>query len=306
MAKRRISKKQLRARAAKARDKKSRAGTYAYKLSVLRKVVAGFDAKKYDALRLSKPRTDKGRAQRRRDLDKVAAAFRRVKPYVTRPHKFVAPKNKKHFETLRDYSRVPRFRKMRAIPYPSSAKKVSIRFDKKGRPTVKEDGTTTKFFLFPRTPRGRVIVEADGSKRFIDAQQDAVEMLKAMLPEMPEGFYALMTKHQFLISDVGDRDSLVADLQDFHNAYSDAPEFTGMLVGFKYLTDSIDQWMQWKKEMHSKREAEKGARKRQRLAKALKEIIAMDKQLKSGKPLSRGQITRRAKITRRGRDTGRR
>lgn len=300
----RPTKKQLRVRAARKLDKKSRTGSYAYKLSVLRKVVAGFDAKKFDTLRVRQPRTDATRKQRKRDLDKVAAAFRRIKPYVTRPHKFVAPKSKKHFESMRHFARVPRFKKMRAIPYSTAAKKLSIRFNKAGRPTVKEDGLTAQYFLFPRKPRARTVKQKDGSKRFIDIQEDATAMLKAMLPTMPQGFYALMTDQQFLISDVGDRESLLEDLARFYDKYDEPDEegrggenFVTRIIGFKYLTDSIDQYDQWLREMKSKREAERGARKRQRIAKALKEIIAMDKQLKSGKPLSRGQQTRRGRLT---------
>lgn len=306
MAKRRIKKSVLRARAARARDKKSRTGVYAYKLEILRKVRSDFDAKKYDALRASKSRSTAGKQKRKRDLDKVAAAFRRIKPLITRPHKFVQPKNKKNFETLRKFAQVPRFRKMRAIPYSTAAKKLSVRFDRKGRPTILEDGFKAQYFIFPRKPRARTVREADGTKRFIDIQEDAVTMLKAMLPQMPQGFYALMTDQQFLISDVGDRESLAEDLALFYDQYSKAPEFTQRVIGFKFLSDSIDAWEEWRREMQSKREAERGARKRQRLAKALKEIIIMDKQIKAGVPLSRGQVTRRAKLTQRARATGRR
>ena len=58
--------------------------------------------------------------------------------------------------------------------------------------------------------------------------------------------------------------------------------------------------------MSSERGRIRGVRKRQRSAKALKEIIAMDKQLKAGVPLTRGQTTRRAKLSKRARATGRR
>lgn len=310
----RPTKEQLRVRQARKLDKKKPGfGSYTYRLSVVRKLTSAFDAKKYDALKFTRPRTERAKVAKRRALNNFNRVFHRARGFLTQPHKMLAPKNKKHFETLRQYAHVPLFKKMRAVPFLTSSKKVRVYFDREGRPTINEGGLRHKLFLFPRRPKAHKVREKDGTKRFVDIQEDAQNMLRAMLPSMPEGFYALMTNQQFIISEVGDRESLLDDLALFYDKYAEPDDqgrggknFTQRIIGFKYLTNSIDAWQQWKDELRSKRAREKGARTRQRLAKALKEIIAMDKQLKSGKPLSRGQQTRRAKLTKRGRATGRR
>jgi len=293
LARKKPSPAKVRLKRARALDKKKPGfGSYTYRLSVVRQVTAAFDAKKFDTLKFAKPRTAKQKAARRRKLNNFNRTYHRLRLYLEKPHKIVKVKNKKQLDSLRSHLRIPKFKKMRGVPVLSSAKRVTVRFDKKLRPLIREDGIGQKLFLFPHMPRSH-----KRGKKFIDAEADAQRMLDAMLPDMPEGFYALATRHSFLISDVGDRESLKRDLAEFYNSYGRAPEFLKEIVGFKFLTNSIDAWQQWKDELKSQRAAVKGARKRQRLARALKEIIAMDKQLKSGKPLSRGQVSRRAKIT---------
>lgn len=298
MARKKPTLAQLRLKRARQLDKKKPGfGSYTYRLSVVRQISGAFDAKKYDTLKFSRPKTAKQKAAKRRALNNFNRTFHRLRHYVAQPHKVLKFKDKKRLEAMRKYVGAPRIRKLKGIAFPTNSKRVSVRFDKKFRPLIREDGVGQKMFLFPRKPRPHQVREADGSKRFVDAADDAVEMLKAMLPEMPPGFYVFMTRHQFLIADSSEKDSLVQDLRRFYHQYGQEPDFVKTLIGVKFLTDSVQQWKQWKLELFSRREAEKGKRKRQRIARALKEIIAMDKQLKSGKPLSRGQITRRAKIT---------
>lgn len=298
MARKKLSPAKLRLKRARALDKKKPGfGSYTYRLSVVRQITGAFDAKKFDTLKFSKPRTVKARAAKRKALNNFNRTYHRLRRYIAQPHKVVRLKNKKQLEAMRKFVGVPRIRKLKGVPFLTSAKRVSVRFDKKLRPLIREDGVGQKIFLFPRRPRPHMVREPDGTKRFVDVSDDAVEMMKAMLPAMPEGFYVFMTRHQFLIAEASEKNSLLRDLRQFYHQYGDVPDFIKTLVGVKFLTDSVQQWKQWRLELTSRREAEKGKRKRQRLQRALKEIIAMDKQLKKGIPLTRGQVTRRAKIT---------
>jgi len=274
-----------------------RAENYKHKLKILRLALGSFDARRYDTALASKPRSDSARRARKQALDRVSRTYARLKPYVDRGVKFVRVKDPKRFESLRRVVGVVRFKRMRAVPVPTQAKRLTVKFDRTGRPTISEDGVKQKIFLFPHVPRSRVIHERDGSRRLLDAQEDAVSMLKDMLPSMPEGFYILMTRHHFLIPYVAEKDRLEKQIRTLYNKYEGTPELLKIFVGVRYITDSEEEVLRIKKELSSERERLKGARRRARIGARLKEIIAMDKQLKSGKPLSRGQISRRARIT---------
>lgn len=293
MARKKPTLAQVRLKRARALDRKKPGfGSYTYRLSVVRQITSAFDAKKYDTLKFSRPKTAKAKAAKRRALNNFNRTYHRLRRYITQPHKVVKPRNKKQLESLRRHLNIPKFAKMRGVPVLSNAKRVTVRFDKKFRPLIREDGVGQKLFLFPHRPRSH-----KRGRKFIDAEADAQSMLAKMLPDMPDGFYVLMTRHQFLIPESGDRGSLQSILSHVYNSYDGNPEFLKSIVGFKFLTNSVDAWQRWRDEGMSQRAFEKGKRKRQRIMRALKEIIVMDKQLKSGKPLSRGQITRRAKIT---------
>lgn len=273
-----------------------RAANYQLKLKTLRKILGGFDAKKFDALQSKKPASAKGRAARRRDMQKVAKTFQRLRPYVHRNYKLVAPGKRADFDTLRRHVGLTKFKKLRAIPYPTAAKKLSVRFDKQGRPLIREDGLSQKLFLFPHVPRARFVRDANGKRRWIDAQADAKAMLADMLPKMPEGYYVLMSRHHFLIPTGTDRDNLEWQTNKLYSDYEASPEFLSTFYGYRYMTDSYEQWLHLKNAMLSERTRRKEKRRVALAARALKEIIAMDKQLKSGAPLTRGQTTRREKL----------
>lgn len=293
MARKKPSTAQVRLKRARALDRKKPGfGSYTYRLSVVRQITGAFDAKKFDTLKFSRPKTAKAKAAKRKALNNFNRTYHRLRRYVVQPHKVVKPKNKKALDSLRKHLNIPKFAKMRGVPVLSNAKRVTVRFDKKFRPLIREDGVGQKLFLFPHKPRSHTV-----KKKFIDAEADAQRMLARMLPDMPDGFYVLMTRHQFLIPESGDRGSLKNILSHVYNSYDGNPEFLKSIVGFKFLTDSVDAWQQFVNEGRSQREFERGKRRRQRLMKAVKEIVAMDKQLKKGIPLTRGQVTRRAKLT---------
>lgn len=293
-------KKTPRARARRLKD------SYAGKLAALRKLTDEFNAKKWERVKFSRPRTDAGKLARRRALAKVASTYRRAKPYLSKAYKWVRPANKKNLETLRVYAGVPRFKRLRAIPVATQAKRLSVRFGRDGRPNIKEDGVAQRLFLFPTMPRPHTVPGPLGVAKFIDAQDHAVAMLEAMLPEMPQGFYIFYTKHHFLIPETHERDQLVSELRRFYSAYGSSPEFLKLLSGFKWLTDSEEEWFQIKRELSSERERLKGVRKRARLGRALKEVLAMDKILKGGGRLTPTQKKRRGKLSKRVLVKGRR
>jgi hypothetical protein len=272
-----------------------RAAAYQLKLKTLRSILGGFDAKKFSTLQQSKPKTARGQAARRRDMQKVAKTFQRLRPFVHRAHKLVKPGKRVHFDTLKRHVGITNFKKLRAIPYPTHAKKISVRFDKGGRPLVRLDGVGEKMFLFPHVPRARFVKQPDGS-RWIDAQADAQSMLAEMLPHMPEGVYVLMSRHHFLIPTATDRENLEWQTNKLYTDYEASPEFLSTFYGYRYMTDSYESWLHQKAVMVSERSRRKERRRVALVARALKEIIAMDKQLKSGAPLTRGQKTRRAKL----------
>lgn len=270
---------------------------YAHELKTVRRVFKDFDAKKFDAAQVAVGRSPKARKEAAKIRAKVRRRFNAIRPYVNRGVKFLAPKKREHFDRLREAVGVKKFSNMRAIPMPTQAKRVRVRFDRKGRPIISEDGVRNTYFLFPRVPRARQLPGPLGTRRFLDAQDDAVEMLRAMLPTMPPGYYVFLTRHNFLIPQSGDRDRLESMVRELYSSYGNSPEFLKLFVGFRYITDSEEEWFRIKQEMSSERARLKGVRRRQRVGRRLKEIIAMDKQLKSGKPLSRGQISRRARLT---------
>ena len=305
-----MASKNKRVQLKRARAINKRGAAYTYKLATLRKFVGGFDAKKFDALKFSKPRTDAGKKAKRAALSKVSRTFSRFKRFVDTPHKVVRPKNKKQLEALRQFVGVGNFKNLRAVPFATTAKKLRVRFDKHNRPVVSEDGVRNTLYLFPHIPRFHKtkVTEVPGVYKYLDAQDDAIEMTRAMLPEMRDGYYIFLTRHNFLISHIVARDRLEDEVRALYSAYAADPEFLKLFSGFRYLTDSEETYMEVKRELTEARFHRKQVKKRARLAKAYKEIVEMDRQLKSGQPLTRGQTTRReklAKLSKRARATGR-
>jgi hypothetical protein len=138
--------------------------------------------------------------------------------------------------------------------------------------------TETRYFLLPRRPR---------------THDDALEMLQLMLPEMPEGFYSILTG---LLGDTGeptDKGQLLTRTRDYLLAY----ESKGFeLVGFRFMSTTlrgmeiqrerfVDQRRQRQKEINRRKHegwmtpAEKAERKvrQDKLAKKLRRSKAAKK-----------------------------
>jgi hypothetical protein len=236
---------------------------YAEKLAVLRSILAGFDAKKFDTLPLVKPRTQRARVDRRRALQRVAKTYARVKPFVHRSFKAVTPKNKKNFDELKKYVGIWNFKGLRAIPVPAThPSKTRVTFDKNHRVSISEGSYKSKFFRFPRMPSG------------VD---EAVEMLEAMLPAMPAGHYVIASRHHFLIPTSAEKELLVDELKSFYTVYgAKAPELVRLIFGFKWIAGSADRAHKRLTELKTERGKARQHRREARAGIHLKALKAME------------------------------
>lgn len=261
----------------------SRAANYKLKLAKLREIVSTFDAKKFDKAFDAKPRTDAGRKARAAALRAVSAHYKRVKPFVHRVHKVVRPRTKAQLEELRKAVGLNRFEGLRGVPVPGvKASKIKVKFDRKGRVTVKEGAMTAKLFRFPHMPR-------DGD--------DAIEMLEAMMSELPEGYYFMATRHHMLIHRGFDKGQLLEGMRQFVYNYQSSPEFLKLMFGVKWVSGSLRKMRRMREQMQTERGREKLERQRIKAEKIAREISAQHRRL-TGRSLP--------KMSKRARATGRR
>lgn len=258
----------------------SRAAAYAAKLAKLREVVDRFDAKKFDKAFASKPRTEKGARERRALLRQVASTYKRVRPFVHRVHKVIAPKNRAHLEELRKAVGFNKFEGLRGVPVPGvKPEKIKVKFDRKGRVTVQEGVMKAKLFRFPHMPH-------DGD--------DAIEMLEAMMKELPPGFYFLATRHHMLIHRGFDKGQLLEGLRQFVYNYQGSPEFLRLMFGVKWVSGSLARMRKVREAMQTERGREKLMRERKKNERIAREIAAQHKRI-TGKRLP--PISKRARAT---------
>lgn len=269
-----------------------RASNYSYRLTQLRKIVAGFDSKEFDKAYTAKPRTKAGKARRSAQLAKVRAHFSRIRPYVHRVHKVVRVRNKAHLEELRKHVGLTKIKGLRAVPVPTaSPKKTRVKFDRKGRVSVVVGKREEKIFRFPHLPK---------------SSDDAIAMVEAMLPELPAGFYVLATRHHFLLHGIIERDALPGELRAFFYQYRQSPEFLKLLYGVKWLARSQHAAMERRKLERTERGRAKLERKRVASERAARQIAAMDKAFKRLGSMEFVRGARRPRISKRARATGRR
>lgn len=281
-----------------------RLASYRARLKVLRQFSSEFDAKRFDKVLESKPRTSAGRAARKTALAKVARTYKRLAPYVARPHKVVAPKNRANFEELRKYTGFMKLKGAKAIPVMSEQPKLlRVTFDKKNRVTIRVGKHyKEKFFRFPHVP-----FDVD----------DAVAMTEKMLPEMPDGIYVIATRHHFLIPTSARKKFLPEKIRALYMMYgAQNPEFVKLVFGFKWLASSTEVADRRLAALQSERARAKQTRKEHKARAAVVALKAMQAKLR-GEPWRQKMseedaarlirnAKRRAANTQRTRKTGRR
>jgi hypothetical protein len=268
----------------KAKRVGKRASNYSYRLTTLRKFVAGFDSKEFAKAYAAKPRTKAGKQKRAKLLAKVRSHFATLKPFVHRSHKAVKVKSERNREELRKHVGLTKIKGLRAVPVPTGKPRAtSVRFDRKGRPTITVGKREEKVFRFPHMPR-----DAD----------DAIAMLEEMLPDLPYGFYLLATRHHFLLHGVIERDQLVSELRAFFYQYRASPGFLKLLYGVKWLARSAETALQRRKDSRSERGRANAERKRISAEKAARQIVAMDRAFKAARsPNKLPPLSKRARAT---------
>lgn len=279
-----------------------RLASYKARLKILREFTSEFDAKKFERVLLTAPRTESGRKKRRAVLQKVARSYQTLKPYVARPYKAVRPTNAKNLEELRKYVGFAKLKGLRAVPVQSEAPKaVRVSFDKKHRPIIRVGKHyTEKFFRFPHMPQD------------VD---DAVAMTEKMLPEMPDGIYVIASRHHFLIPTSARRSLLVDELKKFYTRYgANSPEFVRLIFGFKWLASSSDVAHKRLEALKTERGKARLARQDARRSAVIKALKVMDAKLKSARGMTTDEAKkilsnekrRKARLSKRARATGRR
>ena len=255
-----MAKSKKKARAPKRTKASKRLARYQSKLDTLRKYVAGFDAAKYDKLYSTAPRTEGGKTAKRRSLARFNARFRQLKPFVTRALKRVEPRGKNaalKIEALREYAGVPKIKGLRAVPVEITAKTAKVTVSARGRVSVKQGRVKETVYRLPRKPRNRTQRLPDGSKRFLTAGEDAREMIRAMINELPEdGIYLILTSEYTLIPTATDKAGLLKELDTLIHKYEGrgiAPWLMPKIFGVKRVMTSTKGFFNYAKELKAAR-----------------------------------------------------
>lgn len=272
--------------ARKRASKRDLAAQYRMRLKSLRTMLDGFDAKKFDVAYSSKPRTSRGKAEKAKLLAKVARTFKRARPFLHRPHKFVRVSKREHVASLKKYVGLGNFKGLRAIPVPTdSPKTFYVTFDKDGNVEErdkrsmrqpKKRRTYHRTYLLPHKPRDT---------------DDLIAMAEALVPRLPQGMYLIATRHHFLIPTATDRDGLVRTLREFAYAYRNSLEFLLLIYGFRWIAGSYERAVQVQEFLKTERGRQKAERKRLQAEAKARVIAEMDRQFK------RGRLSKRARAT---------
>ena len=255
-----------------------RQAAYAQRLKVLRDVSNRFDAKKFDKVFASKPKTPAMRAARAKALRAVRSTYKKIRLYLAIPHKIVKVRPGKNaarnLEELRKYSGFVKIKGLRGVPIETyHPKKLRVKFDKDSRPTIgHKGGGSHKFFRFPHMPRS-----GDELIGFVD------QMLKDKI--LPPGFYLLATRHRFLIgggSFVTDRGALLDETRAFVEQYEvrDDGRLITLIYGLKWIAGSDKRALERKREAEDERLKYKNQRMRIKNEQAARAIAAMNRHFK--------------------------
>lgn len=271
-----------------------RLARYQYKLDTLRKYVSGFDAKSHETLYEKKPRTEAGKLAKRRALAKFNARFRQLKPYVTRSLKRVEPKGRDRdmkLEALREYAGVPKIKGLRAVPIELTGKTAKVSVSRRGRVSVTQGRVKETVYRLPRRPRKRLEKLPDGSKRFLTPGEDAREMVRAMLDELPDdGIYLVVTSEYTLIPTATDKEGLLKELDTLIHKYEatlGAPWLLPKILGVKRVLTDTEGFFNYAKALKQARTKSQAERAQRRRAQHEKAAFKLGKQTKRGKATGR-------------------
>lgn len=196
-------------------------------LKLIRKHVHGYgSADGYDIAGLGSLSS----ARRRRLVAKAAT----LKELTATPHDLIRAPTRKARRSLVQFTR-QRLRKAKHFIVHKPEDRYRVRL-KKGNISVQSetpDGrvkSESRYFLFPHRARDPDDVEA---------------MTRALLREMPEGFYTVLTGALGDTGEPADKGMILRRVQEYMNFYSttatgESTGFTQALVGFRYMADTLD------------------------------------------------------------------
>lgn len=194
-------------------------------IKVIQRHIRGYDARDgYTTKNVAKFSATKKR--------RLIARARKLKEVLATPHETIKPRSRKERRQLVAFTRqrIPRAKHF-IVHKPSDAH--SIRF-RRGRLSIRGKfpgrvDTESRYFLLPKRPK---------------TPEDVERMVKAMLPEMPEGFYVILTG---MLGDTGEpveKKLLLRRLQEWMNTYGstsrgDSTGFTEAIIGVRFMSSKL-------------------------------------------------------------------
>jgi hypothetical protein len=169
-------------------------------------------------------------AKRRRLIAKAAT----LKELLATPHDLVRAPTRKARRSLVQFTRQKLRRAKHFIVHkPEDRYRVRLRDGNISVQSETPDGrvkSETRYFLFPHRARDPDDVEA---------------MTRALLEEMPEGFYTVLTGALGDTGEPADKGMILRRVQEYMNFYSTTATgedtgFTQAIVGFRFMADTLD------------------------------------------------------------------
>lgn len=214
---------------------------YGARLKTVQRYVDGFDTKAYrDLLKKGEPRSARAKATRRKLRSKVNATWKKLQPFLARPHVRVAVRSKRAEKALRKYSAFPRIEGLKAVTVSTPApKKTRVRVDRRGRVELSIGKRyREKLYLFPHLP-----IDPD----------DMLDMAEEMIPRLPMGYYLIVTAHHDLLPTIAHRNQLLDELRMLVYQYRDESGFLAMVRGFKWLGHTRESAAKYQRDMSAAR-----------------------------------------------------
>lgn len=190
-------------------------------------------------LKKGEPRSARGKAVRRKLRSKVNRTWKRLQPFLARPHVRVVPRSDRSRQALRKYAALPKIKGLKAVPVSTQApKKTRVKVDRKGRVEIAIGSYREKLFLFPSVPND---------------PDDMMEMAEEMVPNLPAGYYLIVTAHHDLLPTIAHKKQLLDELAMLIYQYRDESGFIAMVRGFKWLGHTRDAATKFQRDMSAAR-----------------------------------------------------